>query len=120
MELNASANDKFLNAEIDVDKLEEMKKSYDSSSEKIFSTTWDLTEDQNIHLETDNRNSDKISKSRYKVLSELDIQNISSEEEDSSVDTVINNIKEEDQDDLATVVPCPPILGGQVYKSNHL
>ena len=60
------------------DKLEEMKRSYHPSSEEIFNTTWDLTEHHNIHLETDDNNGDKIVKSLYKELSQLNIKNISS------------------------------------------
>ena len=101
-----------MEAKIDADKLDEMKRNYYPNSEKIFNTTWDLTEDQNIHLETDDKNSEEIVKSLYKELSELNIENISSEEENSSVDTVIHNIKEEDQDDPTTKELCPPILGG--------
>ena len=115
MELESGAMDKILDAKIDADKLEGMKKKYDPSLEEIFNTT----EDQDIHLETDDNNGDKIVKSLYKELLELKIESTSSEEEDSLMDTVIHNIKEEDQDDPATAVPCPPILGGQVYTSNH-
>lgn len=90
MELNLSANNKFLNAKIGTEEQEEMNKNYYSNSEIVFNTTWDLTVDQNFHLETDDKNNDKIVKSLYKELSKLNIQNISSEEEDSSVDTIIH------------------------------
>ena len=63
MELETTCKNNILDAKIDADKLEDMKKNYDPSSEEIFNTIWDLTEEQDIHLEFDDNNGDKIVKS---------------------------------------------------------
>ena len=96
------------NIKIDKEKLEEMKKNYDPKSEQIFNTTWDLS---------DSYEDDTIVKNLYEDLSNLKIQNDSEDEDNSSIETVIQNVKKEDVPQ--TAAPCSPILGGQVYDENH-
>ena len=69
---------------IDEEKLEEMKKNYDPTSEQIFNSTWDLS---------DSHEDDTMVKKLYKHLSNLNIQSDSEDEDNSSIKTVIENIK---------------------------
>ena len=64
-------------------------------------------------------NNDTIAKNLYKDSSELKTENTPSEEDSFSNNTIIHNIIKEDQNDPDTAVPCPRILGGQVYTSNR-
>ena len=50
-------------------------------------------------------------------MSNLKIQNDSEDEDNSSIETVVQNVKKEDVPQ--TAAPCPPIPGGQVYDENH-
>lgn len=103
---------------INADTIDEMKRNYYSKSEKIFNITWDLTEDQDDLSNYEDIIDDTIVKNLYKDFSELNIKDTSNKEDNSSSDTVIHNIKQEDQDNPDPAVPCPPILGGLVYTSN--
>ena len=69
-------------------------------------------------MNEDQMDDDTILKNLYKDLSELNIKDTSGEDNNSSNETIIHNIKQE-EDDPATTVLCPSILGGQVYTANH-
>ena len=84
-----------------------MKKNYDPKSEQIFNTTWDLS---------DSHEDDTIIKNLYEDLSNLKIQNDSEDEDNSSIETVIQNIKKEDIP--KTAAPCRLIPGDRcIYKA---
>ena len=68
-----------MDTKIDAGKLEEMKRNYDPNSEEIFNKEWDLSED------------DTIVKNLYKDLSNLNIENISEEKDNSSIETTLTN-----------------------------
>ena len=112
MELKKNPIEKIMVTKIDADELEEIKRNYDPNSEKIFNTTWDLSEDHKDLLGEDEIDDDTIVKNLYRDLSELNIKDAFSKEDNSLNETIIHNIKQEDQDDPETAVQCPPILGG--------
>ena len=90
---------------LDKEKLKDMKQNYDPKSEKIFKSTWDLS---------DSNEDETIVKNLYEDLSNLNIQENS---DSSSNNTIIEAEKTEEIPD--NVASCPPIPGGQVYNIDH-
>ena len=62
--------------------------------EEVFNSTWDLKDNLELNLDENVDKNDKIVKSLYEELLELILSDLSDKEQDSSIETVIYNIKE--------------------------